>query len=476
MKKRALSGKGTSFCFKRADPSLRKGRPLVSAEGKIGVSRSSRCRHLHFRCAPPSAATCERQDLASTSGRAAHHSLPASAFDHGNGEEARFHLDQVEFVGDDFFDVLVGTGGFLHVVLAADGVDNTFGFEGGQLFGHVERFDGDPAAEGTSCSMRAGVERFGIAQPFDDVGGCALRTGDDARCADRGEGGPFAVHDDAFAEVLFERSIVVGDVDHRVKLDAGQHFGQHLLDALHHQAAVAVGEVHAIEHFFPIQVKLRRTLGQERQTQIGRNGRVPARVEIGRNLVVVIAHAGTEVARTGVEHHPEVAGFVLLEFDEVVAAAERPDFLGSGDLPLLDDDHILYIVSGGQKGFILRHLVTAHTDGDALADAAHDFLAEHIGRDVTHLPTRPEGAHAAPDVHAHGVGDDDVFAGQHAADGHSHSGVDIGHESEVVEEEGQSGEVFDLTQGRVFHVVGPNFYDTMVDELFLHDGFLFEGE
>lgn len=77
------------------------------------------------------------------------------------------------------------------------------------------------------------------------------------------------------AEVVLHGGIVVGNVDHRLKLDILQRVCQDLLDAQHHQATVAEGELNAVLHLVPVRTKLLGTLRQERHVDLRRDDRVP---------------------------------------------------------------------------------------------------------------------------------------------------------------------------------------------------------
>ena len=49
----------------------------------------------------------------------------------------------------------------------------------------------------------------------------------------------------------------------------------------------------------------------------------------------------------------------------------------------------------------------------------------------------------------------------------------VGHDGQVMEEEWQCGQVFNLTHGRVFHIVRPNLDRAVVDHLYFHCLFSF---
>ena len=260
----------------------------------------------------------------------------------------------------------------------------------------------------------------------------------------------------------------MGNVDHRFKLDARKGIGDDFLDAFHHQASVAQGELHAVLHLGPVVVELLSPQGQECQAQFGLHHRVPALVEHDGKLVVVVAHLLAQVAATRVDHDPQHALLIALQLDEVVAAAQSAHLALCRDVLRLDHSQLVDIVTLGQIAFVLAFLVVVHSEGDALADASHDLLAEHVSGDILDAPIGLDGAHAAADVHAHGVGNHGVNTGQHAANGHSHACMHVGHDGQVVEQERQRAQVFNLLHGAFFHIVRPDFDGTVVDYLYVH--------
>ena len=175
-------------------------------------------------------------------------------------------------------------------------MDNALGLELCHLLGHIEGLDGCRARQHTTGAVRTGAERVGIAESFHDVGSRSLRAGDDADDSLTGEGGTLAVYDDILSEVVLPSGVVVGDVDHRFELNARQCVGKHFLDALHHQFAVAEGEVDAVLHFLPVHVELLASTGEERQADVGRHHGVPLLIECGGQLVVIVAYLFAQVA------------------------------------------------------------------------------------------------------------------------------------------------------------------------------------
>ena len=260
----------------------------------------------------------------------------------------------------------------------------------------------------------------------------------------------------------------MGDVDHRLKLYSLQGVCKNLLDALHHKPAVAQGEVDAEEHFLPVHLKLLASPGQERQTDVGRYRGMPYFVKMSCNLVVVVTDLLAEVARAGVDHDPEAAFLVLLQLDEVVAASKRAHLMQDGLATALHDFQLVYVIALWQVSRVLSILVVVHAERYTLADVTHNLLAEHISRDVFHLPAGLDCTHAAADVHAHGVGNDGILAGQHTTDRHPHAGMHVGHDGQVMEKEGQCRQVLNLAHGRLLDVTRPYLDGTVVDHLYFH--------
>ena len=144
--------------------------------------------------------------------------------------------------------------------------------------------------------MGAGAERVGVAKTFDDVGCCALRAGDDTDDSLAGQRRSFAVDDDIFPEVILPSCIVVGDINHWFKFDVWQCIGQHFLDTLHHQLAVAEGKVDTVFHLFPVHSEFLCLSWEERQVDIWRNDRMPKFVVLFGNLVVIVADLFAKVS------------------------------------------------------------------------------------------------------------------------------------------------------------------------------------
>lgn len=101
--------------------------------------------------------------------------------------------------------------------------------------------------------------------------------------------------------------------------------------------------------------------------------------------------------------------------------------------------------------------MVVEADGNGLIDLGDDFLNGGT-MDALGIDASLDRTHAASNVHAYGIGDDDTFGGQHAADGHSQTCMSIGHECHMVVGKGKRSQVNGLLQSRVFYIGDPHFY------------------
>ena len=58
----------------------------------------------------------------------------------------------------------------------------------------------------------------------------------------------------------------------------------------------------------------------------------------------------------------------------------------NGFLAILDHNHLLHFVSGGQVFAVLLFLMVVHAEGNTLAYSAHDLFAKHFHGNLTYLP------------------------------------------------------------------------------------------
>ena len=109
------------------------------------------------------------------------------------------------------------------------------------------------------------------------------------------------------------------------------------------------------------------------------------------------------------QHNPDKAFLIALQFDEVVAAAQRADLLGGGHILTFHHCRLLDVEILRHKCFILSGFVMLHTHRDALADIAHDDLAQRLLREVLHTERTLHRAHSATDVNPDRIRDDHAF-------------------------------------------------------------------
>ena len=347
-------------------------------------------------------------------------------------------------------------------------MDDTLRLQHLHLLSHIQRIDGHLARHDATRAVRAGAERVRVAKAFDDIRSRTLRARDDTNDTLSGKRGALAVHDDVRPEVVLDGGVVVGDVDHRLKLDTLERIRKDLLNALHHQSTVAQSEVYAILHLLPVHTELLASTGQERQTQLRGDAGVPTFVQGSRQLIVEIAHLLSQVTRTRVDHDPKRILLILLQLDEVVTTSQRTHLVQDGVLATVHHLQLIQVISLRQVLLVLRLLVVVHTQRNTFADSPHDLLTEHIHRDVAHLPIGLHGAHSAADINAHRIRDDNILAGEHPTDRHTHTSVHVRHDGQVVEEERKGGQVLNLTHGRLLHIVGPNLNQTVINRFYNH--------
>lgn len=161
------------------------------------------------------------------------------------------------------------------------------------------------------------------------------------------------------------------------------------------------------------------------------------RVQLFRKLVVEVSDLLAEVSGTRVEHDPEVSLLVLLQLDEVVAAAQGTDLASSRGVLSAHHMQIVDVVALRHKRLLLQFLVVIHAERDPLPDARHDILPYQLSRDLVCDDVRLDSAHAASDVHSDGVGDDHLLGGEDASDRHPHTAMHIRHERQMMIHERQ---------------------------------------
>ena len=274
--------------------------------------------------------------------------------------------------------------------------------------------------------------------------------------------------DDVLVEVVLPHGVVVRYVDHRFELRVRICLPYHSTDALHHQAAVAQGELHAVVHLVPVLVSLLGLHRQEGHVDFRSNRGEPAAVHHLRLLVVEAAHLSPEVAGAGVYHHPEGAFNVFLKLDEVVAASESADLLLRRLILAFHNQKAVDVESLRHLCLILGLLVMVEPEGNLLPDSAQDLLAEHLLGDVLHLQGCLHGTHPASYVNTHRVRDDDSLRGENTAYGHPLTSVHIRHEGQVMEDERKVGEVHYLLHRVWIHVPRPYLHGRSVQCNLIH--------
>ena len=143
------------------------------------------------------------------------------------------------------------------------------------------------------------------------------------------------------------------------------------------------------------------------------------------------------------------------------------------DLTALDYFELVEVIAFWQVFLILSLFVVIHSKRDALTDSLHDLLAENLDRYLAYLPVSLHCTHTATDIYAYSIGNYSICACEHTIDRHPHTSMHIGHDGKVMEEEWQRGQVFNLTHGRLFHIVRPNLHRAVVDHLYFHCLFSF---
>ena len=200
---------------------------------------------------------------------------------------------------------------------------------------------------------------------------------------------------------------------------------------------------------------------------------MPPLIQLGSYFVVIVAHLLAEVSRTRVNHNPKIALLILLQLYEMVAATQCAHLMEDGLASAFYNFQTVDVIAHGQVFLVLRLLVVVHSERYALPDSTHNLLAQHLRRYVGYLPVCFNSTHAATDIHPYGVGYDSILTGQHTADRHSNAGMHVGHDGQVMEKEGQCGQVLDLAHGSLLHAVRPYHHRTVVDHLNFHCLFFF---
>ena len=108
------------------------------------------------------------------------------------------------------------------------------------------------------------------------------------------------------------------------------------------------------------------------------------------------------------------------------------------------------------------------TEGNTLSDSMHNLLAKHLGADVGHIPVGFHRTHSAPDIHAHGIGNDLAGASQNAAYRHPLTGMHVGHDGQMMEQKRKARQMFNLAHCRILDKIGPYLNRAVVDNCYIH--------
>ena len=173
---------------------------------------------------------------------------------------------------------------------------------------------------------------------------------------------------------------------------------------------------------------------------------MPFCVQRRSDLIEILPDDIAEMPAAGMQHDAAVSVFVLLQFDEVVSAAERSR-LKIAFLQLRKQCRIRFILLHFLLGAVkhrgcLRLTVMPeagrHIPQDIPADRLHeipaagDGLPQHRYRDIS-----LDKAHAAADVHTDCIRNHGILTSDDTADRHTLSGVGIGHQRDPLERERQ---------------------------------------
>ncbi|MDT4837612.1 hypothetical protein FQZ97_713500 [compost metagenome] len=229
---------------------------------------------------------------------------------------------------------------------------------------------------------------------------------------------------------------------------------------LHHQGAVLPGEVLRPADGFHIVVEVPAAFLEIGQVAVRQVGQVLAHVGLGQ-FDELGADGIADPARAAVQHEPDAVGLVQADLDEVVAGAQgaevvaivgllQPWVLG-GDGPEACGQGAPGLVGGGR--YVVPGALVAPAEGLAVGHGALDGAAQamEVVRQVGGPQGGEGGDHAAADVHAHGGGNDRADGGNHAADGRALAQVHVGHDRQVLEDEGHLRRVDQLLAGFLFH-------------------------
>jgi hypothetical protein len=137
----------------------------------------------------------------------------------------------------------------------------------------------------------------------------------------------------------------------------------------------------------------------------------------------------TEVAASAMDHKPEPPVAARLDLAEMVAAAKRPQ-LPSGVFKFGSEYRNIGDVLEALPGLVALMMIESQRYGLAYGRACG---ADSLAIDVLGYKIRLYRAHAAADIHSHGIGDNGVQARNYAADRHAEPFVTIRHKRDMSE-------------------------------------------
>ena len=192
--------------------------------------------------------------------------------------------------------------------------------------------------------MRTAFEALRITQSFNDIGFSTHRSGDNTNLTFIGTRSSFSVHNHILIEMVLPGCIVVGNINHRLKV----RFRFHCLDGFtntgHHQLTVGKGKGHTVVHFTEIILCHLRLHWQVSQSRY--HFRIPFLIPILRNLIIVIGNLQTNITASGVNHHPHIRRFgIFLNLNKVVSSSQGSYLLQTSLVLILQYRHLLKVES-----------------------------------------------------------------------------------------------------------------------------------
>ncbi|AEI09692.1 hypothetical protein CRES_1336 [Corynebacterium resistens DSM 45100] len=316
-----------------------------------------------------------------------------------------------------------------------------------------EQFAGLRAREATTGAVRRGTKRGAVPSPLDDIAGCAHRTRDQRLypriCAD----GALAGKPHLAPEVFLGRGVVVVTVDALDFLEFAPDKISHAFDeTIHHLLSVQPREPLRPVKVGDVCIELRCALDEVGQVLRRQADPILRAVLLSCEDVLLrdpVAHS----ARARVEEQPHAILFVQAQFDEVVAAAQRPQLLPP--LRRVRKIHTVFIrhrlelldPSTNRLALDLRVVIPRRQRNGAL-----DRVAQHLqvfAFDVFAGVRGFDANHPAADIHSNGGRNDGAVRSEDRAYGGSHTDVGVWHQGYVREYERHGGQLAGLFEHAV---------------------------